>query len=389
MSSDLKESFATRPPGPRREPASATTPASTAPGSTTPASASPGSTAPRQSTPGPGSATAGPPPGPAPSPGPRSAAPGPGPGPGSAAPTAGTPSAAPRPGPSALAAKVRTMGPSMTRSMQRVAEAVAGDPAGCARLTVTGLAERTGTSEATVVRTSRLLGYPGYRDLRLALAGLAAQQESGAAPAVTADIAVDDPIADVVAKLALDEQQTLADTAAALDPGQVEAAVAAMAVARRIDVYGVGASGLVSQDLAQKLLRIGMIAHAHADPHLAVTNAVQLRAGDVALAITHSGRTVDVIEPLRVAFDRGATTIAITGRPDAEVAQYADHVLTTSTARESELRPAAMSSRTSQLLVVDCLFIGVAQRTYETAAPALSASYEALAHRHSPRPRPR
>ncbi|UNZ18683.1 MurR/RpiR family transcriptional regulator [Streptomyces sp. 891-h] len=294
-----------------------------------------------------------------------------------------------RPGPTALAAKVRTMAPSMTRSMQRVAEAVASDPAGCAQLTVTGLAERTGTSEATVVRTSRLLGYPGYRDLRLALAGLAAQQESGAAPAVTADIVVDDPIADVVAKLALDEQQTLADTAAGLDVAQVEAAVAAMATARRIDVYGVGASGLVSQDLAQKLLRIGMVAHSHADPHLAVTNAVQLRAGDVAVAITHSGRTVDVIEPLRVAFDQGATTIAITGRPDGEVAQYADHVLTTSTARESELRPAAMSSRTSQLLVVDCLFIGVAQRTYETAAPALSASYEALAHRHSPRPRTR
>ncbi|WP_431980223.1 MurR/RpiR family transcriptional regulator [Streptomyces qinglanensis] len=294
-----------------------------------------------------------------------------------------------RPGPTALAAKVRTMAPSMTRSMQRVAEAVAHDPAGCAQLTVTGLAERTGTSEATVVRTSRLLGYPGYRDLRLALAGLAAQQESGAAPAVTADIVVDDPIADVVAKLALDEQQTLADTAAALDVAQVEAAVAAMAAARRIDVYGVGASGLVSQDLAQKLLRIGMVAHSHVDPHLAVTNAVQMRAGDVALAITHSGRTVDVIEPLRVAFDQGATTIAITGRPDGEVAQYADHVLTTSTARESELRPAAMSSRTSQLLVVDCLFIGVAQRTYETAAPALSASYEALAHRHSPRQRTR
>jgi DNA-binding MurR/RpiR family transcriptional regulator len=291
------------------------------------------------------------------------------------------------PGPGALAAKVRTMVPSMTRSMQRVAETVADDPAGCSRLTVTGLAERTGTSEATVVRTSRLLGYPGYRDLRLALAGLAAQQESGAAPAVTADIAVDDPISEVVAKLAHDEQQTLADTAAALDTTQVEAVVSALASARRIDIYGVGASSLVGQDLAQKLLRIGLVAHSHADPHLAVTNAVQLRAGDVAIAITHSGRTVDVLEPLRTAFDQGATTVAVTGRPDGEVAQYADHVLTTSTARESELRPAAMSSRTSQLLVVDCLFIGVAQRTYETAAPALSASYEALAHRHSPRHR--
>ncbi|SDM90492.1 transcriptional regulator, RpiR family [Streptomyces wuyuanensis] len=291
------------------------------------------------------------------------------------------------PAPAALAAKVRTLAPSMTRSMQRVAEAVAGDPAGCAALTVTGLAELTGTSEATVVRTARLLGYPGYRDLRLALAGLAAQQQSGRAPAVTADIAVDDPIADVVAKLAYDEQQTLADTAAGLDTVQLGAAVTALAGARRIDIYGVGASGLVAQDLAQKLLRIGLVAHAHSDPHLAVTNAVQLRSGDAAVAISHSGSTGDIIEPLRVAFDHGATTVAITGRPDGPVSQYADHVLTTSTARETDLRPAAMSSRTSQLLVVDCLFIGVMQRTYESAAPALAASYEALAHRHSPRTR--
>ncbi|MBV1945848.1 MurR/RpiR family transcriptional regulator [Streptomyces sp. BV129] len=281
-----------------------------------------------------------------------------------------------------LAAKVRTLTPSMTRSMQRVAEAVAGDPAGCAALTVTGLAELTGTSEATVVRTARILGYPGYRDLRLALAGLAARQESGSAPAITTDIAVDDPLSEVVTKLAYEEQQTLADTAAGLDTAQLGAAVTALAAARRTDVYGIGASGLVAQDLTQKLLRIGLVAHAPGDPHLAVTNAVQLRTGDVAVAITHSGSTGDVIEPLRAAFERGATTIAITGRPDSPVTQYADHVLTTATSRESELRPAAMSSRTGQLLVVDCLFVGVAQRTYESAAPALAASYEALAHRH-------
>ena len=76
-----------------------------------------------------------------------------------------------------------------------------------------------------------------------------------------------------------------------------------------------GASGLVAQDLTQKLLRIGLMAQAHSDPHLAVTNAVLLRAKDVAIAITHSGSTGDVIEPLRVAFERGATTVAITGRP--------------------------------------------------------------------------
>ncbi|MFE3287104.1 MurR/RpiR family transcriptional regulator, partial [Streptomyces sp. NPDC059233] len=259
----------------------------------------------------------------------------------------------PPPPAGSLTARVRALGPSMTRSVHAVAEAIASDPAACAALTVTALAERTGTSEATVVRTARLLGYPGYRDLRLALAALAARQESGAAPAVTVDIAVDDPLSDVVAKLTHEEAQTLADTAAGLDLSRLAAAVAALAAARRIDVYGIGASALVGQDLAQKLLRIGLIAHAHSDPHLAVTNAVQLRPGDVAVAITHSGTTGDVIEPLRTAFERGATTIALTGRPGAPVSHYADHVLATSAARETALRPAAMSSRTSQLLVVD------------------------------------
>ncbi|MEV7417753.1 MurR/RpiR family transcriptional regulator [Streptomyces sp. NPDC089919] len=300
----------------------------------------------------------------------------------------GDPGAAPSP--AGLRGRIRGLAPGMTRSMQAVAEAVGQDPAGCAQLTVTGLAERTGTSEATVVRTARLLGYPGYRDLRLALAGLAAQQESGEAPAVTADIGVADPLSEVVAKLAHKERQTLADTAAGLDVGQLAGAVAAVAGARRIDVYGVGASSLVAQDLAQKLLRIGLVAHALADPHLAITNAVQLGPSDVAVAVTHSGATGDVIDPLRTAFERGATTIAITGRPDGPVTQYADHVLATSAARPSEFRPAAMSSRTSQLLVVDCLFVGVAQQTYERAAPALAASHEALAPRHrapaAPRP---
>lgn len=291
------------------------------------------------------------------------------------------------PPPAALAIKVRTLAPSMSRSVGQVAHVLVGDPAGCAVLTVTALARLAGTSEATVVRTARILGYSGYRDLRVALSVLAAQQESGQAPAVTSDIGVDDPIADVVAKLARDEQQTLAETAACVDTRQLAGAVAAASTARRIAVYGIGASCLVGQDLAQKLLRIGLVAHAHTDPHLAVTNAVLLRRGDVAIAITDSGSTEDVIEPLRAAFERGATTIAITGNPVGPVARYADHLLTTTTTRESELRPAAMSSRTGQLLLIDCLFVGIAQRTYTTAAPALAASYEALAHRHVPNPR--
>jgi len=235
-----------------------------------------------------------------------------------------------------------------------------------------------------VTRFCRAIGLDSYQHLLIELAQERGRGEVSAwgSTEIDTDISPEDSLERVVQVVGSADLRAIQQTIDRIDLDALERAAQALAKARRIDVYGVGASGLVAQDLVQKLLRIGLIAHAHSDPHLAVTNAVQLKAGDVAIAITHSGATGDVIEPLRVAFERGATTVAITGRPDSSVTQYADHVLTTSTARESELRPAAMSSRTSQLLVVDCLFVGVAQRTYETAAPALSSSYEALAHRH-------
>ena len=46
-----------------------------------------------------------------------------------------------------------------------------GRPAAAARSTIVELAERSGTSPATVTRFCRALGFVGYADLRLAIAG--------------------------------------------------------------------------------------------------------------------------------------------------------------------------------------------------------------------------
>ncbi|MFD2349177.1 SIS domain-containing protein [Nonomuraea ferruginea] len=55
----------------------------------------------------------------------------------------------------------------------------------------------------------------------------------------------------------------------------------------------------MAEDVAQKLLRIGLSSHAFQDAHLALTSAVLLKDGDVAIGISTSGETPDVIEPLR------------------------------------------------------------------------------------------
>lgn len=279
------------------------------------------------------------------------------------------------PTPVNLVATVRAILPSLTPAAQGIARLILDDPGMVARSTITEFSAAAGTSEATIVRTARALGFAGYSQLRFALAGAVARE----APErlVPGDLGPDDPLTDVIAKVARAESEALADTAAQLNPDRLGLVVEAVAGARRVDVYGVGASGLVAGDMAQKLMRIGLPGHSFTDAHLALTSAALVRPGDVAVGVSCTGETPDVLAPMGVARKAGATTVAITNNPRSTLAELADHVLV-SAGRETAFRPGALASRISQLLIVDCVFVGVAQRTFETSEAALRATRDAL-----------
>jgi DNA-binding MurR/RpiR family transcriptional regulator len=162
-----------------------------------------------------------------------------------------------------------------------------------------------------------------------------------------------------------------------LDPAVAERVVEAINGAGRIDIYGAGASGFVASDFQQKLHRIGRTAFYFPDIHTALTSAALLGKGDVALGISHTGTTSDVVEVLEQAHGRGATTVALTNFPRSPISQVADFVLTTAV-RETTYRSGAMASRLAQLTVVDCLFVGVAARNRTRAKRALEATAEAV-----------
>jgi DNA-binding MurR/RpiR family transcriptional regulator len=282
-----------------------------------------------------------------------------------------------------LLVRIRAALPALRASERRVAEAVLADPAGVAVRSIGALARQCNTSGATVLRFCHAVGYGHYPDLRIALAREASREESreevgiGPGPRLTGDIGQDDTLAEIVAKITYSDARAIEDTAATLDLAALGDAVDAVARAVRIDIYGIGASGFVAQDLHQKLHRIGLLSSVWPDPHAALTSAALLGPADVAVAISHTGTTIDTIEALRVARSRGATTIAITNFGDSPLTEHARHVLTTA-ARETTFRSGAMASRIAQLAVIDCLFVGVAQRSYERTMVALEATYAAI-----------
>ena len=263
-------------------------------------------------------------------------------------------------------------------SLARIARVVADRPRVVIDSTITELATLCGTSVASVIRFCRSIGVDGYAALRMALAAELGRESAqfGESTGFGSEISPADSVREAVSKVAALELLAIEETIAGLDDEVLDAAVSAIDAAPRILLFGIGASGLVAADFAQKLLRIGRTAVVLGDAHVASAVAALGGSGTVAVGISHSGTTIETQRFLRSAREAGVTTIAITGAPDSPVAEAAGHALL-SRAREPRLRAGAMVSRIAQLALVDCLFVGVAQRRHADAVDALQRTAEA------------
>jgi DNA-binding MurR/RpiR family transcriptional regulator len=283
---------------------------------------------------------------------------------------------------------IRALLPNLAPVEQRVAHQVLNDPFGTAMQSISELARSCDTSATTVVRFCRAVGLHGYPELRIALAAAAAHAGAGMVAEPSHDILPGDDPATIAKKIAHADAKAVTDTVGHLDIATLVEVVNVLAGARRIDIYGVGASGYVALDLQQKLQRIGKPAFAWPDPHMAITSAALLGPADVAVALSHTGTTVDTIDALREAGSHGATTVAITNFPRSPVTMPAQFVLLTA-ARETAFRSGAMTSRIAQLTVVDCLFVVLAQHDLPASRAALERTFEAAQAKRTRRGRRR
>ncbi|HEX6329109.1 MAG TPA: MurR/RpiR family transcriptional regulator [Jiangellaceae bacterium] len=285
--------------------------------------------------------------------------------------------------------RIRSVLPELPAALQRVGEQVLSAPAVVARATILETAERSGTSAATVTRFCRALGLPGYSDLRLAMA-----EETGRSSAVAGweidigrEIMPTDSLERVLNMITTADIRAIQETAAGLDLAEVDKAAEAISRAGRVEVYGIGGSALVAGEMQLCLHRIGIPTWSWSDVHSGLTSAALLTPGDVAIAVSHSGATYETVEMLSTAGSKGTTTVALTSFPNSPLAEVADIVLTTAI-HETTFRPDALAARHPQLIVLDLIYVAVAQRRYETTGEALRATAEAVSgHRGGAAPK--
>ncbi|MDA0637384.1 MurR/RpiR family transcriptional regulator [Nonomuraea sp. MCN248] len=273
-----------------------------------------------------------------------------------------------------LLGRIGTVRHELPGALRRVSDAILENPAATARLTIVDLAERSGTSTATVTRLCRVLGFGGYAELRIALAAETGRDDQWAD--VGREILPGDSLEKVLGVVAGNDLRLLRETAGQLDLASVEKAAQAIARAGRVLLFG--ASGGAAGAMERRLQRTGIPTWSRSDVPSALTDAALLGYGDVAVGVSHSGRTREAVEVLEEAGGHGATTVAVTSNPRSPLAEVAELVLTT-TSRETTFRSAGSAAFHSQLLVLDVLYVAVAQRTYERTRPAFDVTARAVA----------
>ncbi|HFG2014160.1 MurR/RpiR family transcriptional regulator [Vibrio cholerae] len=211
--------------------------------------------------------------------------------------------------------------------------------------TITDLAFNTKTSEATVVRLCRDLGYKGYSDFRMALAVDLSQSANQSQPKMDGDIC------EVSAQSAVD---SLMDTAKLIDRAALNRICELVHGAKFIGCVGVGASSIVGRYLAYRLVRIGKKAIMYEDTHLAAMSAGQSVVGDAWFAISSSGSTKEVVHAATQAHQRGIPVVSLTNISHSPLSSISDEMLVAARP-EGPLTGGAFSSKVGALLLVDVL----------------------------------
>lgn len=252
-------------------------------------------------------------------------------------------------------------------------------------LPIADLAKESSVSAGTWVRFCKSIGFSGLKELKQALFDQAseARPTSNDSNYVFTDIKDHKDAAGIVDSIRVSSVQAIENTLRILDLHALDQAAEIIFNARSVKLFGVGASSLVAQDLSHKLLRIGIDTIFSSDFHIQLTVAATMTTDDVAIIISNSGTTKEMLEIQALILNKNFKHIVITSIGKNPLSQKADIILATSSP-EIHLRSGAMSSRIAQMIVVDCLFTSIANRNYQTIEPKLEDSYSvSVQHRQS------
>lgn len=206
-------------------------------------------------------------------------------------------------------------------------------------------------SEAALTRFAKKLGFSGYREFSYQFKE--SKEKNFNKPG---ELQV--PVLDTY-------QEILSKSYYLFDDRKFNKVVKKILQRRRIFIYGLGSSGLLAEEFAQRIQRIGIDAEAIRDSHQLLLNHARVNEDSLAIGITYSGKTKEVINALKYAKDKGAYTILLSSLDTEEFNQNFDQVLPMALKKNLELSN-IISPQFPGMILLDILYMKILNNKKET-----------------------
>lgn len=185
-------------------------------------------------------------------------------------------------------------------------------------LNITELAQKSGTSEATVVRTCKHLGYQGYYQMRLIMSHDLGKKGASY---------VDSEVIDTSKRFFDSSAAKVAALGEYIDIEELIEAVKILQASRMVHVIAAGNTSPIGMDLGFRLERCKIACTYSLLPEHFLNHVSLGKAEDSIIAISRSGASKQVVQAVELARKNHMRTIVITGNKQSQMAEYADCVL--------------------------------------------------------------
>ena len=248
----------------------------------------------------------------------------------------------------------------LTKSEKKVADYFIENYKDAINESTQSIAVATDTSPATVIRFVKTLKFDGLQQLKLAIAADMDSQK----PDITDEIIHQkDGLSEIVEKNKRNLINSIERLYALMDLELIEKSVDAIDSAKKVYLFGVGASGIVCYDINYKLSRIGKNVVFNNDIHLQLVNLNFITKEDACVCVSYSGNTKETVLVAEIAKKAGAKTVGICCYGRNELSKICDITLRVPH-DERELRLGAISSRNTTLTLLDTIYLAITHRHY-------------------------
>lgn len=267
---------------------------------------------------------------------------------------------------------------SLTKTEKKIATAILLQPEMISQCSLAEVAKQFDVGEATFIRFCRTVGYKGFTDFKLDLAIEIATHAKINGSLLDGRILDSDQPQDIAVKLQQSLGNVISETVNLLNFDTLEQVVTEIRQAKRIFLFGMGASGLTAEDAKHKLMRIGLHTDSSNNNHFMYMQAALVEKGDVVIGISHSGSSEETVKALRIARFNGAKTVALTHNLRSPITEVADYVLINGN-RQGYMQGDSITTKMAQLFVLDLIYTLLVKAEPERAKQQKQKTLNAIA----------